>query len=105
MLLELVQIQLQMLIAAYQEHEENNNRVQQRRMWQLPLIQARTTRQAGIYHNLFRELRDGSNPKYCHHDYFRMSRHTFDYILGKIAHRYLLKYDLGVNSLLQSKET
>ena len=46
----------------------------------------------GLYLQLYQKLRNGGNPDYWHHDYFRMNNYTFDYILGKIRrHVYTLE--------------
>ena len=58
-----------------------------KRLWQLPLIGRRN--EDSLFYKLIQEMRGGSNPDYCHHQYFRMMPPTFDYILGKIEHRYV----------------
>lgn len=89
MIIELIQLQLQLLVAAHSQHqhEQKIRNAEPTRMWQLPLIQSRHRFKKGAYHNLFADFRNGTNPEYCHHDYFRMSKYTFDYIVDKIDHR------------------
>ena len=56
-----------------------------KRMWELPLISKRE--EEGMFYTLYEHLRDGTNPSRCHHEYFRMSRLTFDFILTRIEDR------------------
>ena len=84
--LQHILLRMQLLLLAQEQHTYNVNR-----MWQLPLIRERHYSRKGFYDNLFEELRNDINPAYCHHDYFRMSKYTFDYILEKIRHRQVPK--------------
>lgn len=54
MIIELIQLQLQLLVAAHSQHqhEQKIRNAKPARMWQLPLIQYRHRFKKGAYHNL-----------------------------------------------------
>ena len=83
---------LEMTVVLASILRRRNRRRRKRKMWVRPIFARR--RQQGEYHNLLQELRL-SDPE-SHFTYMRMTKETFNFLLGKVRSKFVQKvFELG----------